>query len=291
MRDRSGTAAWLRERPALKTLARESLGRLVDLVDERRKTAPGTKIGLRRLQLEYRRALVAGEPLPSVWDTGLRVFSEFDEDGIALFLLAVGGSPTRRFVDIGAGDCVFASNTANLALNLGFDGLFVDASDSLLERGRRFYARHPDTTVRPPVFVRTFVTRENVNDVLTDAGFTGEIDLLSIDIDGNDYWVWQALRCVQPRFVIAEAHPELGREDWVMPYDPDFDARAVPSGTWMGASPAAMTRLAESLGYRTVAANVYGFNIFFARHDVARELPGIGLDDLFRHGSYRRREA
>jgi hypothetical protein len=268
--------------------ARESLGRLLDLVEERRRTAPATKIGLRRLQLEYRRSLLAGEPLPSVWDVGLRVFSEFDEDGIALFLLAVGGSPTRRFVDIGAGDGVFASNTANLALNLGFDGLFVDAHTARIERGRRFYSRHPDTMVRPPLFVEAFVTRENVNDVLTRAGFTGEIDLLSIDIDGNDYWIWQALECVSPRLVIAEAHPELGREEWVMPYEANFDARQAPEGTWMGASPAAMTKLAERLGYRTVAANLYGFNIFFARNDVAEQLPAIALDELFRHGSYNR---
>jgi hypothetical protein len=93
---------------------------------------------------------------------------------------------------------------------------------------------------------------------------------------------------VQPRFVIAEAHPEIGREEWVMPYDPQFDARSVPPGTWMGASPAAMIRLADSLGYRAVAANLYGFNIFFARRDVAEQLPTIELDELFRHGSYRR---
>ena len=272
----------------LKTLARDSLGRVLDVVDERRRTAPATKIGLRRLQLEYGRAVSAGETLPSVWDTGFRVFSEFDEDGIALFLLAVGGTPTRRFVDIGAGDCVFASNTANLALNLGFDGLFVDANESFLERGRRFYARHPDTTVRPPAIVNAFVTRENVNDLLTEGGFTGEIDLLSIDIDGNDYWIWKALECVRPRFVIAEAHPELGREEWVMPYEADFEARSAEPGQWMGASPAAMTKLAESLGYRTVAANLYGFNIFFARRDVAEMLPTIELDELFRHGSYQR---
>jgi len=270
--------------------ARDSLGRLLDLVDERRRTAPATKIGLRRLQLDYRRALLVGEPLPSTWDTGFRVFSEFDEDGIALFLLAVGGAPTCRFVDIGAGDCVFASNTANLALNLGFDGLFVDADESRIERGRRFYARHPDVMVRPPVFVHAFVTRENVNELLTEAGFTGDIDVLSIDIDGNDYWIWQALECVKPRFVIAEAHPELGREEWVMPYEPGFVARDAPPGAWMGASPAAMIQLADSLGYRPVAANLYGFNIFFARHDVAEQLPTIELDELFRHGSYHRRK-
>jgi hypothetical protein len=271
-------------------LARDSLGRLLDLADQRRRTAPATKIGLRRLQLEYRRAVLADEPLPSAWDVGFRVFSEFDEDGVALFLLAVGGSPSRRFVDIGAGDCVFASNTANLALNLGFDGLFVDADEARIEHGRRFYARHPDAMVRPPVFVRSFVTRENVNEILTEAGFTGDIDLLSIDIDGNDYWVWQALECVKPRFVIAEAHPELGREEWVMPYEPRFVAREAPPGTWMGASPAAMIQLANSLGYRAVGANLYGFNIFFARRDVAEQVPTIELDELFRHGSYHRRK-
>ncbi len=272
----------------LENFARETLRRLLDLVDDRRKTAPATKIGVRRLQHDYSRALRADESLPSVWDTGFRIFSEFDEDGITLFLLAVGGSPTRRFVDIGAGDGVFASNTANLALNLGFDGLFVDANESLVERGRRFYSRHPDAMVRPPTFVRAFVTRENVNDVLTEAGFTGDIDLLSIDIDGNDYWIWQALECVRPRFVIAEAHPEFGREDWVMPYEPGFDARSAAPGSWMGASPVAMARLAETLGYRMVGANVYGFNIFFARRDVAEALPTIELDELFRHGSYQR---
>jgi hypothetical protein len=277
-----------RARDSLEALGRGGLGRLLDLVDERRRTAPATKIGLRRLQLEYRRALLAGEALPSSCDTGLRVFSEFDEDGIALFLLAVAGSPTRRFVDVGAGDGVFASNTANLALNLGFDGLFVDADEARIERGRRFYARHPDTMVHPPAFVRAFVTRENVNEVVAGAGFTGEIDLLSIDVDGNDYWIWQALNAVQPRLVIAEAHPEFGREDYVMPYDSGFDAHAAAPGTWIGASAAAMLRLGDELGYRPVAANQYGFNIFFARRGLAEQLPTLELDELFRHGSYLR---
>jgi hypothetical protein len=142
--------------------------------------------------------------------------------------------------------------------------------------------------VHPPAFVRALVTRENVNEVVAGAGFTGEIDLLSIDIDGNDYWVWEALDRVQPRIVIAEAHPEFGREDYVMPYDPGFDARAAPPGTWIGASAAAMLRLGESLGYRPVAANLYGFNVFFARRDVAERLPTLQLDELFRHPSYLR---
>jgi hypothetical protein len=270
-------------------LARDSLGRLLDLVDQRRRTAPATKIGLRRLQLEYRRALLAGEPLPSAWDIGFRVFSEFDEDGIALFLLAVGGSPTRRFVDIGAGDCVFASNTANLALNLGFDGLFVDADVSRIEHGRRFYARHPDAMVRPPVFVRSFVTRENVDDVVAEAGFTGEIDLLSIDIDGNDYWIWEVLNCVSPRIVVVETHPELGMRPIVVPYDAHLAAGSPPE--YLGASPVGMTKLAQRLGYRLAGANRFGFNLFYLREDlVPAGLARVDLAELLRHDRIRARE-
>ena len=184
---------------------------------------------------------------------------------------------------------MYASNCANLALNLGFDGLFVEGDAAKAAQARRFYERHPDTRERPPAVVQAFLTRENIDDLVRNAGFEGEIDLLSIDVDGNDYWLWQALECVTPRFVVVEAHTELGLEDYVMPYDAGFDWRLAPSGTKLGASPAAFERLAGELGYRLVGSNIYGFNLFFARNDVGTEtLPTIGLDWLFRHGSYTR---
>jgi hypothetical protein len=276
-----------------KRLGRRAVERILDLADERRRlderTSPATKIAQRALFLEYRRRIGAGEPLPSVWETGFRVFSQFDEDGVVLFLLGVAGLGTCRFVDLGAGDGTTASNCANLALNLGFDGLFVDARGREVDRGRRFYSAHPDTRERPPVFVEAFLTRDNVDELLTTAGIEGDIDLLSIDVDGNDYWLWEALDSVTPRFVVIEGHTELGLEDYVMPYEPGFDWRRAPSGTRLGASPAALDRLAGQLGYRLVGSNMYGFNLCFARNDVGAEtLPRIALDALFGHGSYRR---
>jgi hypothetical protein len=271
---------------------RGAVDRVVDLIDERRsladKTSPATKASLRSLWLEYRRRRQAGEPVPSVWETGLRVFSQFDEDGVILFCLAMAGTSTNRFVDIGASDGLIASNTANLALNLGFHGLFVDAREAEVERGRRFYATHPDTRERPPVFLREFITRENVNEIVRGAGFEGDVDFLSIDIDGNDYWILEALECVQPRLVCIETHTEYGHDEFVAPYDPGFDWHDVPAGTRIGASPLAMTRLAERLGYRLVGANLYGFNAIYMRADLVsvEVLPTIALDELFRHGSY-----
>jgi len=275
-----------------KQLARGLVERVLELAAERRRlderTSPATKIAQRSLFLEYRRLAAAGDRLPSVWETGYRVFSQFDEDGVILFCLSVAGGSSGRFVDIGAGDGVISSNTANLALNLGFHGLFVDAREAEVERGRRFYATHPDTRERPPVFLREFVTRENVNDILRGAGFEGEIDFLSIDIDGNDYWILEAVKCVQPRLICIETHTELGLDDFVAPYDPDFDWRRAPPGSRIGASPLAITRLAERLGYRLVGANLYGFNTLYLRADIVpvNVLPSIELEELFRHGSY-----
>jgi hypothetical protein len=274
-----------RIREAIAGPVRRALG---DFLDSRLElaaaTSPATKAALRQLFGDYRATIAAGRPLPPVSETGFRVFSEVDEDGVILFLLAAAGLDRGRFVDIGAGDCVSASNCANLALNLGFHGLFIDADPERIEAGRRFYARRPDTRTHPPLAVQSFVTRENVDDVIAGAGFRGEIDILSIDIDGNDYWVWEAISAVTPRLVVVETHPEHGLEDVCAPYRPDFDWRRAAADEPVGASPAAMVRLGERLGYRLVGGNRFGFNACFLRDDLAADLvPAIGVEELLRH--------
>jgi len=263
--------------------------RVLDEADRRRRlderTSPTTKVALRRLFLDYRRLAREGAALPSVWDTGFRIFSQSDEDGLLLFLLAVAEEGPRTLVDLGAGDGVQASNCANLLLNLGFHGLLVDADEALVARAQRFYGGHPDTKRRPPVVVRAFLTRENVDHVVRRAGFEGEVDLLSIDVDGNDYWLWDALQAIDPRFVVAETHPDLGLEDYVMPYDAGFDWRKAPNELRHGASPVALAKLGEQLGYRIVGANLYGFNVVFARSDVAPAVPAVSVEELLRRTS------
>src|SRR5512138_3765964 len=135
------------------------------------KTSPQTKIALRNLYLNYRKSAEKGGKLPSVWDTGFRIFSQFDEDGIILFLLGALGIGPARFVEIGGGDGVWASNCANLALNLGFDGLFIDGNQELIQKGLKFYAEHPDTHFYPPRFRQALVTTSNVNEILREAEF------------------------------------------------------------------------------------------------------------------------
>jgi hypothetical protein len=275
-----------------KRAARAAVDRVLAYTDRRtvlaEQTSPAAKAALRGLYTTYRLAANRGDVLPSVRETGLRVFSEYDEDGILLFLLAVLPAGTQRFVDIGAGDCVTASNTANLAFNLGFHGLFVDAGEEAIASGREVYATHPDTRRFPPRFAAAFVTRESIDEVVRSAGLEGEIDVLSIDIDGNDYWIWDALSVVQPRIVVVETHVELGLVEHVSPYRADFDWREAREDEPIGASPTAMTKLAERLGYRLVGGNRLGFNAFYVRADLAEGLiPTVGVEELLRHDRNR----
>jgi hypothetical protein len=246
--------------------------------------SPALKVGLRDLWLRYAERASRSEAIGDASATGFRIFSQFEEDGIALALLASLGAGPRLFVDIGAGDGVFASNCANLAINLGFHGLFIDANATLIERGRTFYANHPDTSLYPPAFAHANVTPATVNELIASAGITGEIDFLSIDIDGNDYWVWEALTVVEPRVVLIETHPELGHRSLVAPYVDDPGRVPGRPSHFLGASPAAMTALATRRGYRLVAANRFGFNLFYVREELATTtMPAIRPDDVFRH--------
>jgi hypothetical protein len=246
------------------------------------RSSPATKAAIVSLYMQYQRFAASGS-LPSYKAMGLRVFSEYEEDGILLLLLGAGGIKTKRFVDIGAGDCVTGSNTANLAVNLGFDGLFIDGDAQRIEAGRSFYQQHPDTAFYPPEFCHAMVKRETINDLLRGRGYTGEIDVLSIDIDGNDYWVWEALEAVSPRIVVVETHIEFGLRPIVVPYDPNYVYPGVHPD-YHGASPVAMAKLARKLGYRLVAATRFGFNTFYLRNDLAAELvPEIPVEEVVSH--------
>ncbi len=245
------------------------------------KTSPLVKSALRHLFFGYRAAVLSGGPLPSLRDAGLRIFSQFDEDGLILYLLAAAGIAKRRFIDIGAADALTGSNCANLAFNLGFHGLFIDGKPERIKRGRRVYERHPDTSFYPPVFRSAFVTRDNINYLIEESGFSGEVDVVSIDIDGNDYWIWEAVEVVQPRIVIVEARPELGRGPRVVPYEENL-VWTPERGQYLGASPAAFVSLGTRRGYRLVGANRFGFNMLFLRNDLAPDaVPTIAVEELF----------
>jgi len=267
-------------------LSRRLIGRAEQTIRELQRIDAVSQLNL---VLQYQRLLHDHQQLPAFGDIEFRNFSQNGEDGIILFLLSVVGITSRRCIEICAGDGV-ECNTANLIINHGFEGLLVDGNSDNISRCRRFYTAHPATRIWPPIIVQEWVTRENVNDIITRHKFDGEIDLLSLDLDGMDYWVWEAMDAVTPRVVVAEFNNLWPAEaSMTVPYDPRFVGQLGPQGLdYGGASLGAFVKLAQRKGYRLVGCQRYGFNAFFVRQDVGQdELPEVDLHTCLTHSSIR----
>lgn len=243
--------------------------------------SPAVQIGQVQLYHTYR-DLAKRNELPLLKDCGFRVFSQFEEDGLLLHIFSVIGMTNRTFIEFGSDDGV-NSNSANLYFNFGWTGLFMDGNPLAIERGRKFFAKHPHPHVYQPTFVCTYINRDNINDLIKKAGLQGEIGLLSIDIDGNDYWIWDAIQVVDPQVVIIETHNEFGMNDIIVPYDPNYIFPG-KHPLYHGASPVAMTKLAKRKGYRLVGANQLGFNLIYVKNGLADALiPEVSVESILTH--------
>lgn len=201
-----------------------------------------------------------------------RLSSQNQEDGMTLALLNETGVRHRTFVEIGSG--LSGGNSGFLARECGWTGLMVDGHEGhMVQVGRRF----PSVTA-----VAAWVTRENINEVITANGFGGDVDLFSLDLDGNDYWIWETMTACTPRVVILEYNSMFGPDRAVtVPYDPTFD-RHRQHTMYYGASLAACARLSERKGYRLVAVEPTGVNAFFVRNDLAPHVPACEPQRAFR---------
>jgi hypothetical protein len=206
-----------------------------------------------------------------------RLHSQNAEDGITIALLEAVGVSTRRFIELGSGDN--GGNSGVLAIELGWSGLFVDASADHLATLR---ARLPAGRAKT---VQSWLTAESVGDLLALEGLSGEIDFLGVDVDGNDYWLWEALTGISPRVVVIEYNAIFGPERVVVvPYDPSFDRHTVAEmlGLYYGASLRALVELGRRKGYRLVAVEPSGVNAYFVRDDVSPDIPAVEPQAAFR---------
>ena len=194
--------------------------------------------------------------------SGRGYFSQNGEDGIIGEIARRLGLELRSFVEIGAGDGR-ENNTIQLLLG-GASGIWVEADADNVARARELCSEWLGSG-RLQV-EQVCVTAENIDDVLRAAGAPAEVDFLSIDIDGNDYWVWQALTAVSPKILCLEYNPFYGPNiSWVKSYQPDF---MWPGKTiYYGASLKAMEKLSREKGFTLVACDYGGINAFFVRDD------------------------
>ncbi len=245
---------------------------------------------MEQLSLKKRYQNLPVELLPNISSTEFKCFSQFEEDGKLLFLFSLLGMEQKTFVEFGSDDGI-NSNSANLYYNHEFNGVFIDGNSKAIERGRYFFNKHRNLTGEPPVFVESMITAENINELIKSGGLEGEIGLLSIDIDGNDYWVWKAIDVVNPQVVIIETHNEFGLNDIIVPYDPEYFYPG-KHPDYHGASPIAMTKLAKHKGYRLVGSNDLGFNFIYLRNDLLTDvIPEVNVDTLLTHPSNEEAQA
>jgi len=205
-------------------------------------------------------------------DVELKVFSQWGEDGIIQYLINTIPIENEVFVEFGVEDYREA-NTRFLLKNNNWRGLVIDGDSMNIRwiRDERISVYHDIQSVC------SFVTPENINTLISAAGISGDIGLLSIDIDGNDYWVWRAIDVVNPRIVICEYNSLFGPEAAVtIPYSPKFDYNAAHhSRLYFGASLAALCLLAEEKGYAFVGCTSAGNDAFFVRKDVAQNVKTV----------------
>lgn len=210
--------------------------------------------------------------LDDLRDAEFNVFSQFGDDGIIQYLVRAAAIPEglRTFVEFGVGDYSEA-NTRFLLFNDNWRGLVMDPDEGNVRRIRAadWYWKHDLTAAR------AFVDRGNVDATLSGHGFAGEIGLLHIDIDGNDYWVWEALTAARPVVAILEYNSVLGRDRAVVvPYDPGFRrTRAHASNLYWGCSLRALCALGDRKGYAFVGSNGAGNNAYFVRRECLGAVP------------------
>jgi hypothetical protein len=206
----------------------------------------------------------------NIQEAEFQVFSQFGDDGILQYLIGQTLPSVEQFIEFGVQDYT-ESNTRFLLLNNNWSGLIIDGDPTNIEVVKRqpYYWRHDLRAVAQ------FVDRDNINTLFEAAGFSGDIGLLSIDIDGNDYWVWEAIHVVEPVIVTVEYNSVFGAEYAItIPYDPTFHrTKAHFSNLFWGASLKALCLLAEKKGYDFVGSNSAGNNAHFVRKDKIGKIP------------------
>lgn len=210
-------------------------------------------------------------PIAKLADASFDIFTYHGEDGIVGYLLQQLKNVPPVFVDIGAGNCI-TGNCTLLAVHFNWKGAFIDKESKQLSIGKRFY-RKTNSSLK---YINEEITPGNINQVITDAVVPGEIGLLSIDIDGNDYWIWKAITIIQPRIVVIEAKVEFGYQNVIVPYG--ANNHRSKDIKYNGGSVEAFRKLGIAKGYKLVGANQQGYNLFFVKQD--ENIPALATSEI-----------
>jgi len=230
-------------------------------------------------QIKHRMML---QPPPYLDSFGYKVYSQNDEDGIIHEIFKRIGTTNKTFVEFGVEDGLVSNG--HFLLFTGWHGLWIEGNEKDVKKIREYFSEPLST--KQLTTVCAFITAENINKIIEENGIKGAIDLLSIDIDGNDYWVWKAINCIQPRVVVIEYNAKFPPPcEWIMEYDANH------IWDWsdkQGASLKSFELLGNELGYRLVGTTTNGINAFFVKKELANDLfpEPATAENLYHPGDY-----
>lgn len=218
-------------------------------------------------------------------DYEFKIFSQWGEDGILQHLTAALDIANRTFIEFGVED-FSESNCRYLMMKDAWQGFVIDGSPQHIARLKA-----------SPIYWQyqlagreAFITRDNISALLDESGFAREVGILSVDIDGNDWFVLEALSAWRAEIIVVEYNAVFGHHHAVsVPYDPEFvRSRKHFSNLYWGASLPAFDHLLRPRGYEFVGANSTGSNAFFVRSDLINaRVPAVSLAEGFRDVVFR----
>ena len=214
-----------------------------------------------------------------------KVYSQWGEDGIIQYLTNKISIDTKSFIEFGV-ESYIESNTRFLLQNNNWSGLVIDGSKDNIDYIKKdsIYWKHNLKAVCD------FINKDNINDIIRNSGMSGDVGLLSIDLDGNDYWIWQSIDIVRPAIVVIEYNSRFGKERAItIPYDSMFvRSQAHHSNIYFGASLKALVKLGQQKGYAFVGCNSSGLNAFFVRYDLKPEkIKELSIDEGYVESQFR----
>jgi hypothetical protein len=222
--------------------------------------------------------------ISSLGEVEFQVFSQRGEDGILQYIISKIDIPNKVFVEFGV-ETYTESNTRFLLINNNWSGLVIDGDKKNVEFIKKdfIYWKYDITAYQ------SFISKDNINGLIRKFSSLEDIGILSIDIDGNDYWVWEAIDSVKPRIVVCEYNSIFGPSEKIsIPYSESFQRTAAHySNLYFGASLSALCYLAEKKGYDFIGVGEAGVNAFFVRKDLSSPFKKYKIGDGFRPSANR----
>jgi hypothetical protein len=203
------------------------------------------------------------EKIENLSEVEFQVFSQWGDDGIIQYLVNKLDIPHKTFIEFGV-ESYIEANTRFLLVNNNWTGYVIDGSPENVQKIKKDIISwsselHAECS---------FITKENINELIQKVSFNKEVGILSVDIDGNDYWVWKAIDCINPIIVIAEYNSIFGINTfWTLPYNPAYVRKRDHTISYYGASLQALCSLGHEKGYEFIGCNSKGNNAYFIRKD------------------------